>query len=191
MNDLPLTHEERDLLLKLARRSIELAVNGKRLPELHIDEYSPALQEFGATFVTITEDGELRGCIGALEPYQPLVQDVCEHAAAAAMEDYRFQQVRPNEVSKLKIEISRLTPQIPLPYEHPEDLPRLLHPGVDGVVLRDGMRRATFLPQVWEKVESPAEFLTHLCLKMGVGPNTWQKRLFQVSIYHVEEFAEE
>ncbi len=191
MNVLPLTQEEKDLLLKLARTSIELVVSGRRLPVLELETYSPALQEFGASFVTLTEDGELRGCIGALEPYQPLVQDVCEHAAAAATEDYRFQPVQPREVSKLKIEISRLAPQVPLPYDHPEDLPRLLHPGVDGVVVRDGRARATFLPQVWEKVSSPAEFLTHLCLKMGAAPNAWQKKVMQVSIYHVEEFAEE
>jgi AmmeMemoRadiSam system protein A len=191
MNALPLTHEEKDLLLKLARHSVELAVSGRRLPVLELENYSPALQEFGASFVTLTEDGELRGCIGALEPYQPLVQDVCEHAAAAATEDYRFQPVRPREVSQLKIEISRLTPQVPLPYERPEDLPRLLHPGVDGVVVRDGMHRATFLPQVWEKVADPAEFLSHLCLKMGAAPSTWQKKVLQVSIYHVEEFQEE
>jgi len=191
MNTLPLTHEEKDLLLNLARRSIEMVVNGRRLPVLELEKYSPALHEFGASFVTLTEIGELRGCIGALEPYQPLVQDVCEHAAAAATEDYRFQPVRPREVSLLKIEISRLTPQVPLPYERPEDLPRLLHPGIDGVVVRDGMHRATFLPQVWEKVADPSEFLSHLCLKMGTSPNYWQKKLLQVSIYHVEEFAEE
>jgi AmmeMemoRadiSam system protein A len=191
MNNLPLTHEERDLLLNLARQSIELAVNERRLPNVELESYSPALREFGASFVTLTEDGDLRGCIGALEPYQPLVQDVCEHAVAAAVDDYRFQPVLPREVNLLKIEISRLTPQVPLPYERPEDLPRLLHPGVDGVVVRNGRHRATFLPQVWEKVADPSEFLSHLCLKMGESPNCWQKKLLQVSIYHVEEFTEE
>ena len=191
MTTIPLTKEEKGLLLKLARRSIELTVTGHRLPVLNLAEYSLPLQERGASFVTLTENSELRGCIGALEAYQPLVQDVCEHAADAAMEDPRFQPVRPREVSLLKIEISRLTPQVPLPYERPEDLPRLLRPGIDGVVVRDGMHRATFLPQVWEKVESPAEFLSHLCLKMGAPPNYWQKKVLQVSIYQVEEFEEE
>jgi len=191
MNTLPLTSEEKHLLLKLARQSIELAVNGHPLPILKLDEFSPPLQENGAAFVTLTEEGELRGCIGALEPFQPLVQDVCEHAAAAALEDFRFYPVRPQEVNRLEIEISRLTPQVPLPYERPEELARLLRPGIDGVVLRDGSHRATFLPQVWEKVENPAEFLSQLCLKMGVSANYWQKKVLQVSIYQVEEFKEE
>jgi len=191
MTTLPLTSEEKHLLLKLARQSIELAVNGLPLTILKLAEFSPTLQENGAAFVTLTEGGELRGCIGALEPFQPLVQDVCEHAAAAAQEDFRFSPVRPQEVNRIEIEISRLTPQVPLPYERPEELARLLRPGIDGVVLRDGSRRATFLPQVWEKVEDPAEFLSHLCMKMGVPANYWQKKVLQVSIYQVEEFQEE
>jgi uncharacterized protein len=191
MTDLPLTPDEKMLLLKLARQSIELAVNRVPLPVLKLTDYSPTLQAEGAAFVTLTEEGELRGCIGALEPYQPLVQDVCEHAAAAALEDYRFPQVRPGEVSVLKIEISRLTRPVPLPYSRPEDLPGQLNPGVDGVVLQDGPRRATFLPQVWEKVASPTEFLGHLCMKMGAPANLWQRKVLQVSIYHVEEFEEE
>jgi len=191
MTDLPLSPDEKNILLRLARQSIELAVSRSPLPVLRLEEYSAALQAEGASFVTLTEEGELRGCIGALEPYQPLVQDVCEHAAAAALEDYRFQQVRPGEVSGLKIEISRLTRPVPLPYSRPEELPSLLKPGLDGVVLRGGPRQATFLPQVWEKVDSPAEFLGHLCMKMGAPANLWQRKVLQVSIYQVEEFTEE
>ncbi len=100
----------------------------------------------------LTVGGAFRGCVGALEAYQPLAEDVCEHAVAAALEDYRFPPVLPQEVGRIEIEISRLTSPIPLEYEKPEDLPELLHPGVDGVVLREGLRRATFLPQVWEKL---------------------------------------
>jgi len=191
MNTNPLSFDEKRLLLQLARRSIELAVNQHSLPQLDMDEFSPALCEDGAAFVTLTEEGELRGCIGALEPYQPLVQDVCEHAAAAALEDYRFLPVRPEEVSHLKIEISRLTTPVPLPYEQPAELLRKLRPGIDGVILRDGIRRATFLPQVWEDVPNPADFLAHLCMKMGAPANLWQKKVLQVSVYTVEEFKEE
>ncbi len=187
----PLTLEERHLLLQLARQSIELAVDHCPLPRLNLEDFTQALREDGASFVTLTEGGELRGCIGALEAYQPLVQDVCEHAAAAALEDYRFQPVRQGEVDALEIEISRLTQPVPLDYEHPQDLPCLLRPGIDGVVLRDGPRRATFLPQVWEKVNSPEEFLGHLCLKMGAPFNLWQRKILTVSTYQVEEFKEE
>lgn len=186
----PLTNSEKSILLKLARQSIELAVNNRRLPKLNLAEYSPALRENGASFVTLTEDGDLRGCIGALEPYQPLVQDVCEHAAAAATEDYRFLPVTPDEVSKLKIEISRLTPPQPLAYSDPAELLTLLRPNIDGVVLRDGIRRATFLPQVWEKIPDPATFLAHLCQKMGAPGNLWQRKQLDVLTYQVEEFHE-
>lgn len=185
-----LTNEERQQLLKLARHSIELAVNGKPSPDLRLQEFSPRLRENGASFVTLTEQGELRGCIGTLEPYQSLVQDVCEHAAAAALEDYRFLPVQPDEVSRLEIEISRLTIPQPLEYDTPEQLLESLRPGVDGVILRDGALRATFLPQVWEKILDPADFLSHLCQKMGASASLWRRKKLRVFIYHVEEFHE-
>ncbi len=191
MTTISLTPEEKHLLLRLARQSIQLVTSRCPLPTLNLAEYSQTLREVGASFVTLTEYGELRGCIGALEAYQPLVQDVCEHAAAAALEDYRFQPVRADEVAHLEIEISRLTPPVPLEYERPEDLLRLLRPGIDGVVLRDGIRRSTFLPQVWEKVDRPEEFLSHLCMKMGAPASLWQRKILTVSTYQVEEFREE
>jgi len=190
MNPEPLTESEKYALLKLARQSIELAVRKRPLPHLNLADYSPAMQANGASFVTLTIDGELRGCIGALEAYQPLVQDVCEHAAAAALEDYRFPPVRGAEVEELEIEISRLTSPAPLVYDQPLELLKKLRHGVDGVILRDGMRRATFLPQVWEKVPDAGDFLTHLCLKMGAPGNLWQRKMLQVFTYQVEEFRE-
>jgi len=187
----PLTDDEKRILLKLARQSIELAANHHSLPTLVLSEYSAPLQQEGASFVTLTEDGELRGCIGALEPYQALVQDVCEHAAAAAMDDYRFTPVHPREVSSLTIEISRLTVPQPLEYQQPVELLTCLQPGVDGVILRDGPHRATFLPQVWEKLPVPATFLSHLCQKMGAPSDLWRRKVLQVFTYQVEEFQEE
>lgn len=186
----PLTGAEKQILLRLAREVIERAVNQKPLPTLKLEDYTPALVENGASFVTLTEDGELRGCIGALEPYQPLVQDVCEHAAAAALEDYRFQPVTPREVLRLKIEISRLTPPLPFNYTKPEELLAGLRPHTDGVIVRDGTRRATFLPQVWEKLPDPQSFLENLCEKMGASYNLWQRKPLQVFTYQVEEFHE-
>ncbi len=185
-----LSEVEKRILLQLARQSIEHAVNGKPLPELDLSSYSPRLQEEGASFVTLIKDGELRGCIGTLEPYQPLVQDVCEHAVAAALEDYRFPPVQPWEVPLLRIEVSVLTLPEPLLYKTPEELLNRLRKGVDGVILRDGVRRATFLPQVWEKVPDAAEFLSHLCLKMGAKADLWKHKPLQVFTYQVEEFRE-
>lgn len=186
-----LTLEERQILLRLARESINLAVNRKALPKLNPEGYSPPLRENGASFVTLTENGELCGCIGALEAYQPLILDVQEHAVAAALEDYRFSPVRPAQVSHLQIEISRLTAPQRLEYQSADELVARLRPGVDGVTLRDGMRRATFLPQVWEKLPNAAEFLSHLCQKMGAPANLWRQKILQAQVYQVEEFHEQ
>ena len=186
----PLSGEEKYLLLKLARQSIELAVGGHNFPQLVLQDYSPNLREHGASFVTLTEDGDLRGCIGALEPYQPLVQDVCEHAVAAALDDFRFSPVTKHEVQRLVIEISHLTIPQPLLYEQPQELPQKLKIGSDGVIIRDGIHRATFLPQVWEKLPDPVDFLSHLCQKMGVPSDVWKRKLLQVFTYQVEEFQE-
>lgn len=186
-----LTLEEQQQLLRMARRAIEAAANGLDLPEIDRASTSARLFEPGASFVTITEaDGSLRGCIGTLEAHQPLVEDVRAHAAGAAVEDYRFPSVTPEEVIDLRIEISRLTPAQPLEYDSPEDLLAKLRPGVDGVILRDGFHRATFLPQVWEKVPDGKDFLAHLCLKMGAPANLWRMKKLQVLVYQVEEFHE-
>ena len=186
-----LTQTERQQLLSLARHTVAAAASQMPLPEIDPGQFSPRLFEQGASFVTLTRaNGDLRGCIGALEAYQPLVMDVREHAAAAAMDDYRFFSVEPGEVGRLHIEISRLTPFQELEYTNPADLPGLLHPGVDGVILRDGNHRATFLPQVWEKLPDPEIFLANLCEKMGAPPNYWRQKKFLVQIYQVEEFPE-
>lgn len=186
-----LTQEERRWLLKLARSSIEGAVSGKRFDPPGLETLPPALRQVGVSFVTLTlSGGELRGCIGGLEATQPLALDVCEHAVAAAQEDYRFNPVQPEELGQIQIEVSRLTMPEPLNYENPAELPGLLHPHQDGVVIHDGLRRATFLPQVWEKLPDPCAFLSHLCQKMGASGEMWRRKKLQVEIYHVEEFHE-
>jgi len=131
-----------------------------------------------------------RGCIGALEPYQSLAQDVREHAVAAALEDPRFPPVNDRELGRINIEVSRLTRPVPLPYTDANDLLSRLRPHVDGVILRDSFRRATFLPQVWEKIPDPAEFLSNLCYKMGADPELWRRKHLEVLVYQVEEFHE-
>lgn len=190
MKSKKLMPSERKFLLKLARQAIEFAVQGRKMPEVELESLPHMLKQPGASFVTLTQYGQLRGCIGTLEAYQPLALDVCEHAVAAAIQDYRFQPVTEDELAALEIEISRLTAPLPLTYEQPEDLPSLLQPGVDGVVLRDGFQRATFLPQVWEQLPQPDEFLDHLCLKMGARRNLWRQKVLSVEIYQVEEFSE-
>jgi len=186
-----LTLEEQQLLLRLAREAMTIRVQGGKLPRLDPASMPARLKEEGASFVTLTIGGGLRGCIGALEAYQPLAEDVREHAVAAALEDPRFAPVSEGELSAIRIEVSRLTRPIPLAYTDADDLLSKLRPGVDGVILHAGFgRRATFLPQVWEKIPDPAEFLNHLCAKMGVSENAWRTKHLDVSTYQVEEFHE-
>ncbi|MBA4383642.1 MAG: AmmeMemoRadiSam system protein A [Anaerolinea sp.] len=185
-----LSDQEKNFLLSLARQTIIKAVNQQPLPMWDDADLTEGLSQKGASFVTLTLDGDLRGCIGSLEAYQSLVEDVRDHARQAALEDFRFPPVTKAEIPKLHIEISRLTPSFPLKYQNPGDLPGLLKPNMDGVILKDGFRRATFLPQVWQQLPVPEEFLSHLCVKMGSSADLWKRKLLEVSIYHVEEFEE-
>jgi uncharacterized protein len=185
-----LDQEERTLLLKLARQALQEVLNGRPLPALDTKLLSRRLLADGAAFVTLTKHGQLRGCIGILEAYQPLVDDVREHALAAALEDYRFPPVSADELADIQIEISWLSSPQLLTYESPTDLIRKLRPGIDGVILKDGRQRATFLPQVWEKLPQPEMFLSQLCMKMGAAPDLWQRKVIHISTYQVEEFHE-
>lgn len=185
-----LSPDERKKLLQLARQALEEAVCYGRLSELDLEDLPPRLRQNGVVFVTLTIEGQLRGCVGGLEAKRPLAEDVRQHAVAAALSDFRFPPVRPDELPRIVIEISRLTSPIPLDYECPEDLLNSLHPGVDGVVLVDGNRRATFLPQVWEKIPEPDQFLGLLCQKMGAPADLWKRKKLTVLVYRVEKFRE-
>jgi AmmeMemoRadiSam system protein A len=185
-----LTADEKQTLLRLAREALECGVRGQSLPALGPTQLTPLLRAEGAAFVTLTVRGQLRGCIGALQPYQPLAEDVREHAIAAGLQDYRFPPVRPEELPRIRIEVSRLTLPQPLAYIDAENLLAKLRPGIDGVILRDGSRRATFLPQVWEQIPDKEEFLGHLCAKMGAVSNLWRQKHLEAQVYQVEEFHE-
>jgi AmmeMemoRadiSam system protein A len=185
-----LTDGEKHILLRLAREAMEHGIHGKKLPPLDHNSITPRLSENGASFVTLTIHGELRGCIGALEAHQPLVDDVREHAIAAALEDPRFRPVDETELDRIKIEVSCLTVPHPLEYSSNTDLLAKLRPHVDGVILKNDYRRATFLPQVWDQIPDPEDFLDHLCAKMGANQSLWLNTKLQVYVYQVEEFHE-
>jgi AmmeMemoRadiSam system protein A len=185
-----LGNEEKKILLQIARAALVSAARGDPTPVIDPSKLPASLLELGASFVTLTVNGNLRGCIGALEAYQPLAMDVQEHAIAAGMNDYRFAPVQPQELASVKIEISRLTQPERLEYVGADDLVQKLKPGIDGVILQDGWKKATFLPQVWEKLPDPSEFLEHLCLKMNASPQLWRHKHIDVFIYQVEEFHE-
>lgn len=185
-----LTDAEKHILLILARQALESGVRGKSLSDVNEKLLTPILLAEGASFVTLTIKGQLRGCIGTLMPYQALYEDVREHTLSAALEDYRFRPVHPSELDKINIEVSILTSPQSLIYQNSDDLLARLRPGIDGVILREGSRRATFLPQVWAQIPDKEKFLSHLCVKMGEDAQDWKNKHLDVQIYQVDDFHE-
>jgi AmmeMemoRadiSam system protein A len=184
------TAEERKFLLELARKTITNVTSGENLPEVDTAALAEKLRGARACFVTLTKNNDLRGCIGALFPEEPLYQAVISRARAAALKDPRFPPVRSDELKDIQIEISVLTIPRRLEFNSPEDLLQKLRPGIDGVVLRMGMRQATFLPQVWEQLPDKEEFLNHLAQKAGMNASAWREPGTSVLIYQVEAFKE-
>lgn len=183
-----LNQEERRLLLELALDSIEYGLEkGVPLP-VTSNEYSAALQHERASFVTLQLAGELRGCIGHLEAIQSAVKDVADNAFAAAFRDPRFSPVTDKELPRIDIHISLLTPAVNLKFESEEDLIQQLKPGIDGLILRQGMRQGTFLPSVWEQLPDPRRFLQHLKLKAGLSADSWSDHI-KVKRYRTESFS--
>ncbi|HNT75500.1 MAG TPA: AmmeMemoRadiSam system protein A [Anaerolineae bacterium] len=191
MTTQPLNIEEQHYLLSLARSVIEDSARGARSSSMP-DPPSARLREPGAAFVTLhTRGGDLRGCIGSLMAHRSLMEDVRHNALSAAFEDPRFSPVQARELFNLVVEVSVLSAPEPLDFDGPDDLLRKLRPNVDGVLIERGWNRATFLPQVWEQIPDPEEFLGHLCRKAGLPANAWRWPDLQVSTYQVEMFEEE
>ncbi|MGB7551682.1 MAG: AmmeMemoRadiSam system protein A [Chromatiaceae bacterium] len=184
-----LNAEQRQALLAVARRSIALGLEEGRPLRVHPEDYAAELRAQRAAFVTLLEFGQLRGCIGHLEPLQPLVKDVAENAFAAAFRDPRFPPVTARELEGLHIEISVLTPATPLSFGSEQELVALIEPGRDGLILEEGHARGTFLPSVWESLPDPRGFLRQLKRKAGLPEDYWSDRL-QVSRYRTESFGE-
>ena len=163
----------RETLVGLARESI---VHGLRTGSpLGVDPifFPPALRPWSASFVTLHRGGALRGCVGELEARRPLVASVAHNAFLAAFRDQRFRPLAASELDDLDIHVSVLTPPAPIEARSRDELLVALRPGVDGLIIQDGPRRATFLPAVWESLADPAEFLTHLERKAGLPPQHW------------------
>jgi len=188
------TLQEERYLLHVARQAITQAARGETPDLPDIACLSEALRAPRACFVTLhTHAGTLRGCTGVLMARQPLAQEVSTTAAHTALHDPRFPPLRAEELSHVEIEISLLTPPEKLIFEDPADLPDLLRPNVDGVILILGARRATFLPQVWERVPDPEEFLDLLCQKMGLPDGMWRRADAEIFTYRaivIEEQSE-
>ncbi len=172
-NENRLTEEERRLLLQLARDSIRHGVLYGKPLDVDLNKLPPSLRRIRATFVTLEEMGQLRGCIGSLEARRPLAEDVAQNAFAAAFRDPRFPPVTEQEVDKLEIHISVLTPMQEIHFESRQDLLDQIRPGIDGLVLEEGPYRGTFLPAVWQSLPDKRDFLRHLKMKAGLPADYW------------------
>lgn len=151
----------------------------------------PELRVAGATFVTLTQHGDLRGCIGSLEAWRSLLADVQENARAAAFRDPRFKPLRAEELPATRVEVSMLTPPQAMSFASEADALGQLRPHIDGVILSAGARRSTFLPQVWEQLPEPADFLARLKEKAGLPAAYWggDVRLQRYSVKKWKEAA--
>jgi AmmeMemoRadiSam system protein A len=185
-----LSSEERGFLLNVARESIDGVARNGDPPTIDIDALPQGLRRDGASFVTLNKKGSLRGCVGSLEARRPLVLDVQQNSVGAAFRDPRFSPVQPAEVEDLDIEISVLSSPERLDYRDAEELFTKLRPGIDGVVIERGWHRATFLPQVWEKLPDKGQFLHRLCLKAGLPAHAYRSGELDVYTYQVEKFKE-
>lgn len=173
------------VLLPIARASI-FTVLGRNI---QTDERPVWLQEQGACFVTLTQNGELRGCIGTLEAHRTLLQDVKANAHAAAFRDPRFSALTLAELDKTEVEVSLLSAMTPLQFSGERDALTQLKPGIHGVVFEFGRHRSTFLPQVWEQLPNAVEFMAHLKYKAGLPPDFWAEKV-RLSLYTVSKWKE-
>lgn len=178
--------ERGNILLPIARAAIANALNVSHTA----DESAPWLAEHGACFVTLTQSGELRGCIGTLEAHRPLLADVKSNAVYAALRDPRFAPLRAEELDITTVEISLLSPTQPMDIRNEADALAQLRPGVDGIVFEYRHYRSTFLPQVWEQLPHPAQFMAHLKRKAGLPENFWASEV-ELSRYSVTKWREE
>ena len=162
------TPTEQGALLQVAKEAINAGLQGLRVPALRPEDYAESLRAIRSTFVTLRIGGRLRGCVGGLDAKHPLVLDVHHHAYAAAFSDPRFPPLTAPEYPQLDVHISVLSPYAPLPFEDEAELLAKLRPGIDGLVIALGDRRATFLPAVWESLAEPEVFVTHLKKKARI-----------------------
>lgn len=168
-----LNEQERQQLLAIAKYSIQQGLVTGQPGTVNLADYSEALNALRATFVTLELDAQLRGCIGMLEAIRPLALDVAENAFSAAFQDRRFSPLAPREMDHLALHISILSPAELMHFNSEVDLLMQLQPQVDGLILVEGGRRATFLPSVWETLSDPVEFLMQLKRKAGLPSQYW------------------
>jgi AmmeMemoRadiSam system protein A len=185
-----LNDKEGMCLLEVARKTIEQELSGSKPADKGETLDSPRFKEKRGTFVTLTINKNLRGCIGHIIPHETLMEGIKENAINAAFKDPRFNPLSMREWPNVRIEISILTDPAPLSYSGADDLLKKIRPGIDGVIIKKGFHTSTFLPQVWEQLPDKREFFTHLCYKAGLDGDEWKKGNLEVLTYQVQAFEE-
>ena len=173
------------LLLRIARAAIASALGRPS----NVTGNPEPLQPLGACFVTLTQRGQLRGCIGSLQAHRPLLKDVIANAQAAALQDPRFAPLTLAELEVTDIEVSLLSPLQEMHFDSQADALKQLRPGVDGVVFEFAQHRSTFLPQVWEQLPTAGVFMAHLKQKAGLAADFWAPGI-RLQRYTVSKFRE-
>lgn len=183
--------ENKQFLLKLARQTLEnYYLTGNKIFLTNTELLDSELKNKRGTFVTLSIKGELRGCIGHLEPVQEIYQDIIDNVLSAAFADNRFLPLREDELKNLSIEISILTKPEKLVYFSIAELLNKIIPFKQGIIIKKDNNSATYLPQVWEQIPDKTEFLSSLCRKAGLLANEWKKGDLEVWVYEVEVFSE-
>lgn len=180
-----LSNRQQETLRQLARNQICQQLGLETQP---IDTRDSEFQKKRGLFVTLTKNTQLRGCIGSLSPHESILEGVKQHALNAAFHDNRFNPVSAEELADLNIEISILTEPVPLQFTDGTQLLEKLQPYQDGVTLRHETHFSTFLPQVWEQLPDPEQFLNHLAVKAGLGMDGWRQPGVEVETYTVIKF---
>jgi len=185
-----LSDADRGLLLGASMAGLAAAAkSGGHPPKIALEErLSPALASTRASFVTLTQDGKLRGCIGSYSPTRPLIEDATANAVLAGFSDPRFDGLAETELSRLRIEVSILSCPRPIPAASETELIAALEPDRDGLVLAAHDRKALFLPGVWRHLPEPKAFVRHLLAKAGLHPRPWPDGL-EAKRFRVESFG--
>ena len=182
-----LSADEQQQLLNIARQSIRSGLGSGTRLTIDNTKFGGNLAATFGTFVTLKQQGELRGCMGCLQTSDKLVQSVANSAYNAAFKDPRFPNFIASEIPQTQLEISVLSVMEPMSVSSRDDLFNQLKPGIDGLLLQDGRYRSTFLPKVWEDLKRPEIFLEHLLAKAGLASDHWSETL-SFSRYHTVSF---
>jgi AmmeMemoRadiSam system protein A len=184
--------EDKKYLLKLARRAIQKYFENKAILKIDEDNLSEALKDKNGTFVTLWKNNKLRGCIGNLESQKPIYQSIIDNCLASALFDTRFTPLKDDELDGIKIEISILSELKKLPdFTNSDSFIKYLDKHKTGLLIKKGNYQATFLPQVWEDLDSAELFISHLCEKAGLDRDEWKNMNLEVYQYDAEVFKEE